>query len=134
MTAEKSRTLLSPTEIHDAPGFSHIAMKEGTKMVAVAGQVALNHDFSVHAPGDLAEQTRAVMHNIQVALDAAGCSWEDVIRRTIYTLRPTEFGVITEAIESVQGSSEHPAQTIVGVTGLAVEGLMIEIEVTAVTS
>lgn len=134
MSTEKSRTVLSPAEIHDSPGFSHIAMKEGTKMVAVAGQVALNHDFSVHAPGDLAEQARAVMRNIQVALEAADCTWEDVIRRTIYTLHPTEFGVITQAIESVQGSSEHPAQTIVGVTGLAVEGLLIEIEVTAVTS
>lgn len=134
MTTEKPRTLLSPAEIHDAPGFSHIAMKEGTKIVAVAGQVALNRDFSVHAPGDLAEQTRAVMRSVQVALEAAGCSWGDVIRRTIYTLHPTEFGVITEAIESVQGSSQHPAQTIIGVTGLAVEGLLIEVEVTAVTS
>jgi enamine deaminase RidA (YjgF/YER057c/UK114 family) len=32
----------------------------------------------------------------------------------------------------VQGSSNHPAQTVVGVTGLALEGLMIEIEVTVV--
>ena len=32
-------------------------------------------------------------------------------------------------IEEVQGSDEHPAQTIVGVTGLAVEGLLIEVTV-----
>lgn len=74
------------------------------------------------------------MRNIAVALEADGATWDDVIRRTIYTLHPTEFAVITEAIESVQGATEHPAQTIVGVTGLAVEGLLIEIEVTALLS
>jgi enamine deaminase RidA (YjgF/YER057c/UK114 family) len=52
------------------------------------------------------------------------------VRRTIYTTQPTEFAVITAAIEEVQGSTEHPAQTIVGITGLAVPGLLIEIEAT----
>ena len=134
MSSQSSRKLLSPSELHPAPGFNHVAIKEGSTLVSVAGQVALDHDFSVIAPGDLAEQTRVIMRNIAVALEAAGATWDDVIRRTIYTLHPTEFAVITEAIESVQGASEHPAQTIVGVTGLAVEGLLIEIEVTALLS
>ena len=44
----------------------------------------------------------------------------------------TEFETITAAIDEVTGGAEHPAQTIVGVTGLAVPGLLIEIECTAV--
>jgi enamine deaminase RidA (YjgF/YER057c/UK114 family) len=44
---------------------------------------------------------------------------------------PTEFEVITRAIEEVTGDSPHPPQTIIGVTGLALPQLMIEIEVTA---
>ena len=131
MTSQTARKLLSPSQLHPAPGFNHVAIKEGSTLISVAGQVALDHDFSVIAPGDLAEQTRVVMRNIAIALEAAGATWDDVIRRTIYTLHPTEFAVISEAIESVQGSADHPAQTIVGVTGLAVEGLLIEIEVTA---
>lgn len=71
------------------------------------------------------------MRNIEVALKAVSAGWGDVVRRTIYTLHPTEFEVITAAIESVWGSQEHPAQTIIGVTGLAVSGLLIEIDVTA---
>jgi hypothetical protein len=51
-----------------------------------------------------------------------------VVRRTIYTTQPTEYGVITAAIEEVQGSTEHPAQTIVGITGLAVPGLLIAVD------
>ena len=39
---------------------------------------------------------------------------------------------ITAAIDEVTGGAEHPPQTIVGVTGLAVPGLLIEVECTAV--
>jgi enamine deaminase RidA (YjgF/YER057c/UK114 family) len=42
--------------------------------------------------------------------------------------------VITQAIDEVTGGAAHPAQTIVGITGLAVPGCLIEIECTAVTS
>ena len=37
----------------------------------------------------------------------------------------------TAAIEEVTGGAAHPAQTIVGITGLAVPGCLIEIECTA---
>jgi enamine deaminase RidA (YjgF/YER057c/UK114 family) len=36
------------------------------------------------------------------------------------------------AVAADQGSADHPAQTIVGVTGLALDGLLIEIETTVV--
>jgi enamine deaminase RidA (YjgF/YER057c/UK114 family) len=60
-----------------------------------------------------------------------GVGWDDVVRRTIYTLHPTEYEVITAAIDEVTGGADHPAQTIVGITGLAVPGCLIEIECTA---
>lgn len=126
-----TRQLINPSEIHPAPGFSHVTVAKTGKVAYVAGQVALAPDFSIIGVGDLAEQTRAAMRNVEVALASVGASWQDVARRTIYTLAPTEYEIITAAIEDVQGSQDHPSQTIVGVTGLAVEGLLIEIEVTA---
>jgi enamine deaminase RidA (YjgF/YER057c/UK114 family) len=106
-------------------------MARGSRLVCFAGQVALAPDFSIIGEGDLAEQTRAAMRNLGVALEAAGATWDDIVRRTIYTLHPTEFEVITKAIEEVTASDQHPAQTILGVTGLALPGLLIEIEATA---
>ena len=126
-----SRELITPSKLHPSPGFSHIAIAPaGGRIACIAGQVALAPDFSVIGGDDLGEQTKAAMRNLQVALDAIGVGWGDVIRRTIYTLHPTGYEVMTAAIEEIQGSSEHPAQTIVGVTGLAVPGLLIEIEAT----
>ena len=126
------RELVSPAGLHPAPGFNHVAIARGSVVVHFAGQVALAEDFSLVGEGDLAEQTRAAMRNLRVAMDAAGVGWDDIVRRTIYTLHPTEYDTITAAIDEVTGGAEHPAQTIVGVTELALPGLLIEIECTAV--
>ncbi|GAA1626232.1 RidA family protein [Leucobacter chromiireducens] len=127
-----SRTDLTPESLHPAPGFSHVTIAPAGTTVYVAGQMGLAPDFSLIGPGDLGEQTRAAMRNVELAMAAAGLGWDDIVRRTIYTLHPTEFGVITAAIEDVQGSTRHPAQTIVGISGLAIAGALIEIEVTGV--
>jgi enamine deaminase RidA (YjgF/YER057c/UK114 family) len=126
-----ARELIDPDALHEAPGFSHVAIASEQRFVFVAGQVGLGKGFEIIGEGDLRAQTEAAMRNVGTALGAAGASWDDVVRRTIYTLDPTQFGVITEAIESVTGSDVHPPQTILGVTGLALPGLLIEIEVTA---
>jgi enamine deaminase RidA (YjgF/YER057c/UK114 family) len=125
-----TRQSINPPELHPAPGFSHVTVAHGSRTVYIAGQIALAPDFSIVGGDDLGEQTKAAMRNLEIALRAADASWEHVVRRTIYTTHPTQYEVITAAIEEVQGSNEHPAQTIVGVTGLALPGLLIEIEAT----
>ena len=125
------RRLLNPPDLHPAPGFSHITEARGSRLVFFAGQVALDRAFGIVGDDDLFEQTKAAMRNVEFAIGAAGVGWDVIVRRTIYTTQPTVYETITRAIEEVTGSTEHPAQTIVGVTGLAVPGLLIEIECTA---
>ena len=122
---------VNPDSLHPAPGFSHVSVAEGSRLVYFAGQLALDQQFGIVGGDDLGEQTKAAMRNVEAALGAAGAGWDDVVRRTIYTLHPTEYEVITAAIDEVTGGADHPAQTIVGITGLAVPGLLIEIECTA---
>jgi enamine deaminase RidA (YjgF/YER057c/UK114 family) len=126
------RTLINPAALHPAPGFSHIAIARGTTTVHFAGQIALDAGFNVIGGDDLYQQTEAAMRNLEIAMREANVTWSDIVRRTIYTTRPTEFETITRAIHAVTGEQEDPAQTIVGITGLALPGLLIEIECTAV--
>lgn len=121
----------NPEELHPAPGFSHITEAKGTRLVYFAGQLALDQEFGIVGGDDLGEQTKAAMRNLETAMKAAGVGWDDIVRRTIYTLHPTEFEVITAAIDEVTGGADHPAQTLIGVTGLAVPGCLIEIECAA---
>jgi enamine deaminase RidA (YjgF/YER057c/UK114 family) len=127
------RELVNPPELHPAPGFSHAAVAQGSKVVHFAGQLGIGQDFSLIAE-DLHGQTAAAMRNLKIAMDATGVAWDDIVRRTIYTTQPTEYETITRAIDEVTGGAEYPAQTIVGITGLAVPGCLIEIECTAVVS
>jgi enamine deaminase RidA (YjgF/YER057c/UK114 family) len=122
---------LNPDALHPAPGFSHLSVAGGSRLVYFAGQLALDQEFGIIGGDDLGEQTKAAMRNLEVAMQEVGAGWDDIVRRTIYTLHPTEYEVITAAIEDVTGGLPHPAQTIVGVTGLAVPGCLIEIECTA---
>ena len=124
------RELVNPKGMHPAPGFSHVTIATGSKLVFVAGQVALDEDFGIVGGDDLRAQTVAAMRNVETAIDAVGATWDDVVRRTIYTTMPSEYETITSAIDEVTGGAGHPAQTILGVTGLAVPGLLIEIECT----
>jgi enamine deaminase RidA (YjgF/YER057c/UK114 family) len=125
------RELVNPPELHPAPGFSHVAVAHGTKLVHFAGQLGIGPDFSLLAE-DLHGQTVAAMRNLETAMGAVDVGWDDIVRRTIYTTQPTEYETITRAIDEVTGGADHPAQTIVGITGLAVPGCLIEIECTAV--
>lgn len=127
-----TRELHNPPALHPAPGFSHVAIGTGSRTAYIAGQIALAPDFSIIGENDLRAQTVAATRNLEIALQAIGATWEHVVRRTIYTTQPEQYEVITSGIEEVQGSQEHPAQTIIGITGLAIPGLLIEIEATVV--
>lgn len=123
-----ARQLINPPELPPAHGYSHVAISTAGRIAYIAGQAAVNADFTIAGEGDVGAQTKAAMRNIKTVLDAIGASWEDVVRRTIYTLHPRELETIITAIEEVQGSTEHPPGSLVGVTGLALDGLLIEIE------
>ena len=84
------RELVNPPGLHPAPGFSHVAIASGAKVVHLAGQVALAPDFGLVGGDDLYEQTRAAMENVKVALDAAGATWDtSCAARSTRSTRPS---------------------------------------------
>ena len=99
----------------------------------MSGQVALNVAGEVVGKGDLRAQTTQAMENIKTALAAAGARTWDVIKLNYYVvgLQPNQVPIIRE-VRSKYFSVEHPpASTLIGVTSLAREEFMIEIEVVA---
>jgi enamine deaminase RidA (YjgF/YER057c/UK114 family) len=126
-----SRRLINPATLHPAPGYSHIAESRGGRVLHFAGQVALDSRFCI-VGDNIYSQTVAAMTNVKSAMDEVNIGWGDIVRRTIYTMQPTEYETISRAIDEVTGGADNPPQTIIGVTGLAVPGLLIEIECTAV--
>jgi len=122
------RLILNPLRIHPPPGYSHIAVATGSRLAFVAGQAAIDEQFNVVGGDDLAAQTTKVMENLGYALDELEASWDDVVKATVYTTRPTEYEVIGRAMAEAMGDAAPPAQVLIGVSSLALAELLIEIE------
>jgi enamine deaminase RidA (YjgF/YER057c/UK114 family) len=99
----------------------------------VSGQVAWDSQGKP-VPGDLAEQTRLTYENLKLALAAAGATFDDVVKFTVYVKDlDTEKWKTVSKVRSQYLSKERPAvSTMIGVTGLVYPELLIEIEAFAV--
>ena len=119
----------------DAPpplAYSH-AVRMGS-LLFVSGQLPVDRQRRLVAPGDLAGQTRQVLENLTTVLTASGASWNDVAKLTIFVVGMDQIAQVREARAAFYAEQgvEPPASTAVGVAGLAIEGALIEIEAYAV--
>lgn len=108
-------------------GYSHVVTASGT-MVFVAGQISMDKDGNVVGAGDLRAQTTQVLENVKAALAAAGATFADVVKMNTYVvnLDSVALPIIREVRSQYFPSENPPASTLVGVTALAFEGLLIE--------
>lgn len=114
-------------------GYSHVVTASG-KMIFVAGQISVDKSGAVVGAGDLRAQTVQVLENVKAALAAAGATFADVVKQNTYVvnLNAEVLPIIREVRGQYFPAENPPASTLVGVTALALEGLLIEVEVVAV--
>ncbi len=115
-------------------GFSHVAVNEGTKIINVAGQVALDEHQNIVGKGDIKQQAIQALKNIKIALMSAGANIENISSMRIYIVQyKPEYGIqISEALKQFFKTESLPASTWIGVSALAIPDFMVEIEVMAV--
>ncbi len=101
--------------------------------VFLAGQVPLDGDGNVMGT-DLGSQSRQVFENIKTLLGLAGASLTDICRMTTYFVGNVEDPAEREKFFRVRREyfgNHHPASTGVRVAGLAIEGMLLEVDVVA---
>lgn len=115
-------------------GFSQIVTSSGGKTVYISGQTAWDAEKRIVGGMDLHEQTRQALRNIRIAVEAAGGTLADVASVRIYVVnyKPADAGPVGEAMREVFPPDKPPASTLLGVSALAVEDFLIEIEAIAV--
>ena len=67
-------------------GFAHVGIASGSRLVFLAGQVAQDSEGKLVGAGDLAAQTEQAVMNVSAGLDAAGATFDDVAKTTIYVV------------------------------------------------
>lgn len=101
-------------------------------VVEVSGTTAV-HNGRVQCPGDAAGQARFILEIINAALRQAGATLSDVVRTRIYTTDISAW----EKIGNVHGEffrNIKPATTMVEVSRLIEDDMLVEIEATALLS
>lgn len=127
---------VNPEGLFSLDAFTQIVTVEaGTRLAHVAGQGAFDADFRLIGQDDLHAQTVQAFRNLRVAVESVGGRVEDVVSMTIYLvdIEAKKVDVFTKAMgECLDGEAFPPnASTMVGVTGLAAPGMLIEISAVA---
>lgn len=127
------KTYPTSPDLSTPRGYSHVVTATGT-MVFVSGQIALDKDGKIVGAGDIRAQATQALQNVKSALAAAGATFADVVKQNTYVvnLNAESLAAIREVRAQFFPAGDPPASTLVGVTALAMEGLLIEIEVIAV--
>ena len=97
-----------------------------------AGQIALDPVAGQIVPGGIVEQTERVMENLQAVLSAAGVSWNEVVKTTVYLHDLSHFPTVNEIYGRWLGDA-RPARSTVQVPGLP-RGALVEIDAIAVVA
>ncbi len=123
-----SMEVIHTNKAPDAIGPYEQAIK-ANGFVYTAGQIGLEPGTGELVAGGVEEQARRVLDNVTAVLEAAGASWGQVVKTTIYLTDMGNFAAVNTIYEGYLGSAK-PARTTVAVAGLP-KGALVEVDVVA---
>jgi enamine deaminase RidA (YjgF/YER057c/UK114 family) len=129
--------LLNPDGLPKPDVYRQVAVATGSKLVFLSGQVARDADGNPVGAGDLAAQVEQALLNVATGVAAAGGTFADIAKLTIYVVdwTPDKMGPFGEGVMRAAGAlgvDPTKAVTLLGVAALAEPDLLVEIEATAV--
>jgi enamine deaminase RidA (YjgF/YER057c/UK114 family) len=128
------RTAVNPWPWSVDLGYNQAELVSGhTRTLYCSGQTAMSPDGKPQHAGDMAAQLALSLDNLEAVLAEGGMSLANLVRLNVYTTdvdRVFEhYGVLAARLGA---AGVAPATTMLGVTRLALPGLMVELEGTAV--
>ena len=99
-------------------------------LLFVSGVVAVDTAGRLVGADDVIAQARQVFESMRTVLGAAGCTFADVVKVTIFLTDVDDRPLVNPVRQEVFGTT-RPASTLVEVPRLAVEGAKIEVECVA---
>lgn len=95
-------------------------------LLFTAGQIAIDPRTGRLVEGGFAEQTERVLSNLSAVLEAAGASWGDVVKTTVYLHDMADFPTFNEMYGRHIGDA-RPARSTIQAAGLP-RGALVEID------
>lgn len=102
------------------------------QMVFLSGQIALDPESgTIVGEGDVVKQTEQVMANLKAVLEAAGASFDSVVKTGVYLKDMNDFATINAVYAKYFDEATAPARACVEVARLP-KDVLVEIDCIAV--
>jgi len=112
----------------DTGGLYSQAVKS-SGLLFISGQVALDKNGNI-VGHDIATQTDQVMRNMKSTLEAAGCTFNDVIKISVFLVNLEDRPKFHE-VRKKYFTGEQPTSTLLVVKSLANKDWLVEVEAVA---
>ncbi|MBX9602664.1 MAG: RidA family protein [Bryobacteraceae bacterium] len=125
---------IQPDGLSKPTTYTHVVAASGKETVYVSGQVSADAKGQIVGKGDLKAQTAQAMENLKIALAAAGCTFDHVVKMTTFVVnfKAADLAALREIRSRYLNPAKPPASTLLGVQALANPDYLIEIEAIAV--
>ena len=139
MTDDKTKhvTFLNPPTLETPPGYSQVVDVRRGRIVYIAGQAAFKSKGELVGRGDFEAQADQVYRNLSAALDAVGCNARDLVKLTVFVRDMKNLPIYRRARDRFFGTTTPaaaPAVTLVEVSRLFADELLLEIEAVAASA
>ena len=126
------KRFLSPETLPPPFGYSHIVDARAGRVIYLSGQVPLDPAGELVGEGDIEAQARQVFRNLTAALEAADASWPDVVKLNFFVVDVTQIGAVREVRDEFVNTGQPPASTLIEVSRLFRDDVLIEVDAVAV--
>jgi 2-iminobutanoate/2-iminopropanoate deaminase len=106
------RTTAAPAAIGPYSQAVTVPVGGGAKMIFCSGQIPLDPATGAMVDGDVAAQTRRVLENLGAVLAAAGATFADIVRTTIFLADMGDFAAVN-AVYGERFPQDPPARATV---------------------
>lgn len=128
MPSEVIQTAQAPAPV----GPYNQAIRASGTLVFCSGQIALDPATgTIVGNGDVAQETAQVMKNLEAVLSAAGATFKDVVKTTVFLADMQDFATVNSVYANYFDESTAPARACVQVAALP-KNVQVEIDCIAV--
>ena len=128
------KRFINPEGLVKPGAYTPVVSVTGGRTLYISGQVSQDAAGQLVGKDDLLAQTEQVYINLSTALAAAGASFADVVKLTVFVVgyQPQHRALLQSVREKYVARVNPPASTLVGVQALANPAFLVEVEAVAV--
>jgi enamine deaminase RidA (YjgF/YER057c/UK114 family) len=123
---------LDPPSLPRSRGYTHVVeVPPGHRLVFLSGQVPLDSTGALRGASDFRSQAKQVFENLRAGLAAVGADFADVVKLNFYVRDVRNLPALREVRDRYVNVAAPPASTLVQVSGLFRDDVLLEVEAVA---